>query len=571
MYLAGWSKQKLAIEPRGYAMHGFGEPKHRALHVRNPLQVRTFYIAPSEGGMPLIYSCLDLGYVTQAMRAGVVAALQQQWGDAWNEEQLVLTCTHTHSGPGGCTQDGLYNLVTPGYQPNHVAAIVAATVASIVAAKQQAAPTALFFSSQAMADDVPVAWNRSLAAYNRNPDVAQRSKEDTHLAVDRTMHVLEFRREGRVAALLSLFGVHATCLGAQLHQHDGDNKGYAALYTEQALAEQGVANPVAVFAQGVCGDVSPHFQGPGALRQRRKLKGERAYAYAEENGRKQSVHALQMVGHATAVAIQGALDGVLTYVDMGQQKAAPEFAQGREDAFTSRPCHGVAFFRGTPIDGPGMPGFLGLGAKVLARLRKRQRLRSRNPEERAYYTQLYASQGPKDVLMEDERKLVLGYPFARIPLPGVVDPLVGELKRQARAGALRHSNMVPSVLPLQIVRLGNVWLTCAPGEFTTVAGKRLLATVAAQLPQDENQHHVVTTYCNEYMGYVTTFEEYQEQAYEGGHTVYGQWTLAAMQTCYAALAAVLAQPKAQRHYDQHTRPPAAPAEELRLRTSLPPR
>jgi len=569
VYSAGWNKQELAIKPRGYAMHGFGNPKHRAYGVRNPLQVRTFYIAAADGA-PLIYACLDLGYVTQAMRAGVVAALQAQWGTAWNEEQLVLTCTHTHSGPGGCTQDGLYNLVTPGYQPSHVRAIVEATVASILAAQEAAAPTDIYFSSQPIAGAVEVAWNRSLAAYNRNPDVAQCNEHDTHLALDRVMHVLEFRRANKVQALLSLFGVHATCLGPALQQHDGDNKGYAALFAEQALAAQGVSNPVAIFAQGTCGDVSPHFQGPGALRRRRQLAGEGEYAYAEENGRKQSDHALSMVGSAAALVVQGPLDGVLTYVDMGQQKAAPEFAQGRNDAYTSRPCHGVAFFRGTPVDGPGMPSFLGLGATVLARAVKHKRLRSKNPDERAYYTKLYASQGPKDVLMEDERKRVLGYPLASIPLPGIVDPLVAEIKRQARAGALHRSNMVPSVLPLQMVRLGNLWLTCAPGEFTTVAGRRLLNTVAAQLPQGAEQRHVITTYCNDYMGYVTTYEEYQEQAYEGGHTVYGQWTLAAFQTCYQALAQTFALPPAQRCYDTHTRPPAAPTHELRLRTQQAP-
>ncbi len=34
---------------------------------------------------------------------------------------------------------------------------------------------------------------------------------------------------------------------------------------------------------------------------------------------------------------------------------------------------------------------------------------------------------------------------------------------------------------------------------------------------------LICTYSNDYMGYVTTHEEYQEQAYEGGHTIFGQW------------------------------------------------
>ena len=49
----------------------------------------------------------------------------------------------------------------------------------------------------------------------------------------------------------------------------------------------------------------------------------------------------------------------------------------------------------------------------------------------------------------------------------------------------------------------------------------------------------IAGYSNGYHGYLTTFEEYQVQAYEGAHTVFGQWTLAAYQTVLADLAAIL--------------------------------
>ena len=65
---------------------------------------------------------------------------------------------------------------------------------------------------------VPVAWNRSLRAYNRNPDVVRRGESERHLAMNRTMHVLGFHRDGRVQALISLFGVHATCIGNSLDE-----------------------------------------------------------------------------------------------------------------------------------------------------------------------------------------------------------------------------------------------------------------------------------------------------------------------------------------------------------------
>jgi neutral ceramidase len=150
-----------------------------------------------------------------------------------------------------------------------------------------------------------------------------------------------------------------------------------------------------------------------------------------------------------------------------------------------------------------------------------------------------------------------------------VDPLVAEMKRQAQCGAIVESNMVPTVLPLQIIRLGSLVLVCCPGEFTTMAGQRVVQTVQNALAGTGVEQVLICTYCNDYMGYVTTNEEYQEQAYEGGHTIFGQWTGAAFQTCFAALAEQLKRPAEDRDYDRSNRPKPAPPEELALRTNLP--
>jgi neutral ceramidase len=71
------------------------------------------------------------------------------------------------------------------------------------------------------------------------------------------------------------------------------------------------------------------------------------------------------------------------------------------------------------------------------------------------------------------------------------------------------------------------------------------------------------------MGYVTTNEEYQQQCYEGGATVFGQWTLGAFQTRLTMLARELLVPQGERRHDRATRPPAVPPEELAMRSDLP--
>src|SRR5699024_10517014 len=149
-------------------------------------------------------------------------------------------------------------------------------------------------------------------AYHGHPGVTRYSELVTHLALDRTMHPIECRRAGKVEALLSMLAVDATWSCSSFSNHDGHNKVYVALYAEQALAAEGAEAPVAIFAQGTCGDVSPHYIGPGDIKRRKALTGEKEYAYAQENGRKQSDHALAMMAKDTALPITGALDGVLT-------------------------------------------------------------------------------------------------------------------------------------------------------------------------------------------------------------------------------------------------------------------
>ena len=217
MYQAGWGKQEIAVEAKGYAMHGYGTWHNRAYGRHTPLFARAIYLR-DERGRALVFCLLDLGYVTWAMRAGVVQRLRAQWGESFDEAALVLTCTHTHSGPGGCTQDAFYNIVTPGFVPANLAAVVDAAVAAITAAHNSAAPTEVGLAEDRFAEQVPVAWNRSLHAYNLNPDVTPRRENETHLALNRAMQVLSLRRDGQLHALLSLFGVHATCIGNTAQQ-----------------------------------------------------------------------------------------------------------------------------------------------------------------------------------------------------------------------------------------------------------------------------------------------------------------------------------------------------------------
>jgi neutral ceramidase len=100
---------------------------------------------------------------------------------------------------------------------------------------------------------------------------------------------------------------------------------------------------------------------------------------------------------------------------------------------------------------------------------------------------------------------------------------------------------VPSIVEIQILRLGSFAVLSVPGELTTMAGRRLRGAVADAVGAawGPDLTLVVAGLTNTYASYVTTWEEYQEQRYEGGFTLYGPLTLDAYIQEFRRLAAAM--------------------------------
>ena len=98
----------------------------------------------------------------------------------------------------------------------------------------------------------------------------------------------------------------------------------------------------------------------------------------------------------------------------------------------------------------------------------------------------------------------------------------------------------PNILPTQIIKIGDVAIVGMPGEFTTMAGRRIRNAIKSELDKAGSTKVILSGLTNAYSSYVTTFEEYQVQRYEGASTAYGQYTLEAYLKQYAMLASHLA-------------------------------
>ena len=93
--------------------------------------------------------------------------------------------------------------------------------------------------------------------------------------------------------------------------------------------------------------------------------------------------------------------------------------------------------------------------------------------------------------------------------------------------------IVPHVLALQIFMIGDLALAAIPGEFTTMAGRRLIHKLEESLGL---QDIALVGYANDYSQYIVTYEEYQAQHYEGASTLFGPYTLDAYLDAFGKLA-----------------------------------
>jgi len=103
----------------------------------------------------------------------------------------------------------------------------------------------------------------------------------------------------------------------------------------------------------------------------------------------------------------------------------------------------------------------------------------------------------------------------------------------------------PSIVPTQMLRIGSVLIAGVPGEFSTMSGRRLKTLLGKEVNNVLDQYSneleaspdlkslqgktkvVLAGLSNAYSSYVTTFEEYQVQRYEGASTIFGPHTLEA--------------------------------------------
>jgi neutral ceramidase len=572
MYEVGVGKADITTFKLGVGMMGYGMYYNIVKGVETDLWARAMVIRDTTTGKKVVLVNAEICFITIAIKRGVWKKLRRKHEElGFQEDSIMLSAQHTHSAPGGYSHFGLYNMSIPGFVPEVYQTVVDGIVDAIVEADTNLQPATLKISRGAVEDEKEVAFNRSIEAYNENPEVKTKlKKEEANLAVDRNMLLLRVDDlEGNPIASWNWFGVHTTSLSNDNHRICSDNKGYASKFHEDRVKKRKKDKFISVFAQRKAGDVTPNWKWDKKKKWTRG-KFEDDFESAKFNGNIQFEHAHNLFKQAkksTELPLQ--VDHAMTFVDFRKVVVDREFACGQEDARTGPACHGVAFFEGTK-EGPGMPPAVGALARLLCRSQKAYELaaapfKPKEKAERIY--EKYNAHGPKDILIEaDERRILGTRDVKNLVIPAWADPAIGNFKKFHANGSLGDKPWIPQILPIQLIIIGDLALAGIPAEITTIAGQRLENSLLEILADRGVKEVVCSTYTNAYCGYITTYEEYQLQMYEAGHTVFGQHFLGAVQTKFKKLALEMLKPENERNVVEDGRPTMFTDEELELRS-----
>ena len=451
-------------EPWGAGMMGYGMPQQWTNGILSRQFARAFVFA--DGSERIVYVVADIGMFFQATVEAILAALDTRFNGRYTARNVVLTATHTHCGPGGHGHHLLYNITTKGFHRRTFDRIVEGVVDAISLAHDDVAPGSAILNRGSLRD---ASANRAQSAFDLNP-----AGDRDHFpgSIDDMTTLLRIERDGALVGAINWFAVHNTSMTNHNRLISADNKGLAALLWENdgAAPRSPDAELVTAFAQTNAGDISPNLDlkpGTGPTKDERentRIIGTR------------QLEAARALASQPGEQLAPLLQARMTYANLSRRFTA--------DGPTGRAVLGASFAAGKLTDGPGSPLF---------------DEGKNNPFFEKISSWLYRAfpgtrtrHSPKD-----------------LALP------VGPMR------------WIQETHAIQLVRIGSLFLICLPVEVTIVAGLRLRRAVAEALAADLD-HVLVQGYSNGYAHYVTTPEEYEQQRYEGGSTVFGRNELAAL-------------------------------------------
>ncbi|KAJ4702230.1 neutral ceramidase-like [Melia azedarach] len=553
-YLIGVGSYDMTGPAAGVNMMGYANLEQNTAGIHFRLRARTFIVAESPQGARFAFVNLDAGMASQLVTIKVIEKLKSRFGNLYTEENVAISGIHTHAGPGGYLQYLIYSITSLGFVQQSFDAIVNAIEQSIVQAHNNIKPGSILINK---GDVENAGINRSPSAYLLNP-AEERARYPTN--VDKEMTLLKFVDEAsrKSVGAFSWYATHGTSMSRDNKLISGDNKGAASRFFEDWFTSKNRTSSTTISKSSATTDIGKLIKKA----QRIKATGGTSCGRKTSQGFKvRKNDGSLFVGAFCQSNVGDVTPNVL---------GAFCIDSGKPCDFNHSSCHGndlLCIGRG-----PGYPDEI-LSTKIIGerQFQKAVDLFTSATEKlsgKIDYRHVYINFTNIEVELDGNNKVrtcpaALGPGFAAGTTdgPGVFgfqqgDTEINELWKKLRdvlkkpsqyqedcqkpkAVLLSSGEMfepyawAPAVLPIQILRLGKLIILSVPGEFTTMAGRRLREAVKETLIANGNgefDHEtriVLAGLTNTYSQYIATFEEYKHQRYEAASTLYGPHTLSA--------------------------------------------
>ena len=509
-------------------MMGYADTKQIGSGLRQRLYSRAFIIGDVKRQEDrFVYLVLDTQSGDTAVRYGILEGLASLGSDfaVYGHQNVAVTGTHSHSGPGAWLNYLLPQITSKGFDKQSYRAIVDGAILSIQRAHESLQPGYLTVGfTKVLGANI----NRSLYAYLANPEKERAkyniSTEDDG-SVEKTLMLLKFQRvsDGKDTGVLTWFPTHGTSMLGNNTLISGDNKGVAsALFEKSFSKDDNVADGfVAGFSQANVGDTSPNVLGAwceDGSGQECSFKNSTC-----SDGKSQYCHAR---GPNFRVRDNGAS----SCFEIGKRQFEP--ARALYDEIDST---------GTPVTGASVKSFHTFQdmSNFTFPLANGSYVRT-CPAALGYSFAAGTSDGPGafDFTQNDPNS-----PNAS-PVWRVVSGLIKQPSKHQQqchfpkpilldVGEITSPYLwTPNVVDVQVLRVGQLVIIISPGEATTMSGRRWKEAIhesAASLGLSGSSTVepivVIGGPANSYTHYIATPEEYSIQRYEGASTLYGAYTL----------------------------------------------
>ena len=231
--------------PPGLPMYGFFDriqANRSATGTLDPLYARVLVLEAGEKRFALV--TLDLG---RTFGEPLLKELRQQISAAANISFLMITASHTHSGPN------ILDEYPGGNPPPWEKSAIEKIAGAVTQASQHLVPAKVGTGT----GEVEIGYNRRQVRSNGTVTMlwTNPGKQPT-LPVDPTVLVMRIDDlEGEPLAIVVNYSCHPVVLGSDNLQYSADFVGVMAHRVEQAFGNR----PICLFVQGADGDINPYY------------------------------------------------------------------------------------------------------------------------------------------------------------------------------------------------------------------------------------------------------------------------------------------------------------------------